>query len=567
MPGEDISDRLDVAIVGGGVSGLYAAWRLLTVAREQKKTQKITIYEMGERVGGRLLTWLPAGANGGLRAELGGMRFLEQQEVVWNLLPALGFTEAKDFVPFWVEGENLRLMLRGVSTSQANAAEAEKRYLLATDEKGKGVVGLLEKVIEAVLGTPENIAVLKKHLGGRQPTTRKQWDEVKPYLTWKGLPLWNVGFWNLLSELLTSEAYQFISDAFGYYSLATNWNAAEAIQTLQLDFSGNAVYKTLREGMSAIPEALAREVVALGGKIVLNTRLVSFEAPVGGPATATLKGAGEPFTVQARALLLGLPRRSLQLLAPSRSFDLAGDQGLTQLFNSALPTPAFKLFLFFDERWWEKLGITKGRSICDLPLRQTYYFAPEPSQVGGAVPKWGLLMASYDDERAVDYWQGLVPPEDQWPQGRAELRQALIELTRRVGVAGAEEAVVPEPPPHLHMATDLMVAHAREQLALLHDVPVSAIPKKAVGAFADWSFDPFGGGWNFWQPQVNVKEAMERVKQPLGGGHPAFVIGEAYSGVQGWVEGALTATEVVLQKHLGLPWPTKWLPTGVYLGW
>ena len=106
MPDEDISDPLDVGIVGGGVSGLYAAWRLLTFAHEQKKTQKVTIYEMGERVGGRLLTWLPAGANAGLRAELGGMRFLEEQQVVWNLLKALGFTEAKDFVPFWVEGEN-----------------------------------------------------------------------------------------------------------------------------------------------------------------------------------------------------------------------------------------------------------------------------------------------------------------------------------------------------------------------------------------------------------------------------------------------------------------------------
>src|ERR1700677_4583996 len=134
---------------------------------------------MGERVGGRLLTWLPAGANAGLRAELGGMRFLEEQEVVWHLLLKLGFTEAKDFVPFWVEGENLRLMLRGVSTSQAKAAEAEERYLLAPGEKGKGVVGLLKCVIEKVLGTPENIAVLKKHLGGQQPTTRKQWDEIK----------------------------------------------------------------------------------------------------------------------------------------------------------------------------------------------------------------------------------------------------------------------------------------------------------------------------------------------------------------------------------------------------
>jgi monoamine oxidase len=137
---------------------------------------------------------------------------------------------------------------------------------------------------------------------------------------------------------------------------------------------------------------------------------------------------------------------------------------------------------------------------------------------------------------------------------------------KALGVAGAEECVVPAPTPNLHKATPLMIAHALEQLALLHGIEVSEIPPPVVGAFADWSFDAFGGGWNFWQPQVNVKEAMERVKQPLGAGSNVYVVGEAYSGAQGWIEGALSATEVVLQTHLGLPWP-KWMRPEVYLGW
>lgn len=38
-------------------------------------------------------------------------------------------------------------------------------------------------------------------------------------------------------------------------------------------------------------------------------------------------------------------------------------------------------------------------------------------------------------------------------------------------------------------------------------------------------------------------------------------------GAAGWVEGALTATEVTLQRHLGLRRPPSWLPDDYYLGW
>jgi hypothetical protein len=100
----------------------------------------------------------------------------------------------------------------------------------------------------------------------------------------------------------------------------------------------------------------------------------------------------------------------------------------------------------------------------------------------------------------------------------------------------------------------------------LHDIPLEQIPQPLVGAFADWGFDPFGGGWNFWQPQVDVREAMTAIKQPFGDQLNAYVVGESYSGVQGWVEGALTVAELVLQNHFGLSRP-PWLPSDYYLGW
>ena len=62
---------LDVAVVGGGVSGVYSAWRLLT---EGGKRQ-VTVFEGDEHIGGRLLSVTPPHIPY-MTAELGGMRIL-----------------------------------------------------------------------------------------------------------------------------------------------------------------------------------------------------------------------------------------------------------------------------------------------------------------------------------------------------------------------------------------------------------------------------------------------------------------------------------------------------------
>ncbi|MGN6276198.1 MAG: flavin monoamine oxidase family protein [Solirubrobacterales bacterium] len=567
MSQSPMSDQLDVAVVGGGVSGLYSAWRLLETAKEEGKRLRVTVFERSERLGGRLLTWLPRGTEGGLRAELGGMRFLKQQELVCELLTELGFG-VDDVVPFFVKGENLRLLLRGVSRRLDNPKRT-KRYRLPPDQQGKEAGDLIEEMIKKVVLDPENASCLECGF----PKTREQWDKAKPCLTWKGRRLWDIGFWNLLAEVCSAETYQYMTDAFGYYSLASNWNAAEAMQFLSLDFTtkpapGEPEYLTLRQGYEALPQALAEKVESLGGKIVTETRLVSFEAPRGENVRATFTCPHTTFEVQAESLVLGLPRRSLELLAPSRDFDLQGDEGLRRQIESVVPVPAFKFFLFFKERWWEtKFGIKCGRSICDLPIRQTYYMGPDSlyeENPKSTVPPWGLVMASYGDARSVDFWQGMVPPRRKWKQGRAELLEEMAELAAQVGLE--DGASIPDPPPELNKATPQMIEHARKQLALLHGVELEEIPEPSVGAFADWGFDPYGGGWNFWQPQVDVRKTMGEVKAPLGDDRPVYIVGESYSGAPGWVEGALTTTELVLQRYFSLKEPS-WLPSNYYLGW
>jgi protoporphyrinogen oxidase len=65
-------EQTNIAIVGAGISGLYAAWRLLT----EKEAVHVTLIERLNRTGGRLDTDIVEVKPGEIvREEEGGMRF------------------------------------------------------------------------------------------------------------------------------------------------------------------------------------------------------------------------------------------------------------------------------------------------------------------------------------------------------------------------------------------------------------------------------------------------------------------------------------------------------------
>ena len=64
----DLSACDDVAIIGAGIAGSYAAWRL------RNQGQKITVFEYSDRIGGRCHTIKFPGIPD-INIELGAMRF------------------------------------------------------------------------------------------------------------------------------------------------------------------------------------------------------------------------------------------------------------------------------------------------------------------------------------------------------------------------------------------------------------------------------------------------------------------------------------------------------------
>lgn len=83
------STHHDVAIVGAGCSGLYCAWRL---AEEGGKS--VVVFEKETRVGGRLLS-IPLLKDGAPKAELGGMRFMKTQRLIYYLTQHLALNHEK----------------------------------------------------------------------------------------------------------------------------------------------------------------------------------------------------------------------------------------------------------------------------------------------------------------------------------------------------------------------------------------------------------------------------------------------------------------------------------------
>src|SRR5262249_35428843 len=252
-------------------------------------------------------------------------------------------------------------------------------------------------------------------------------------------------------------------------------------------------------------------------------------------------------TIRAKTLILAMPRRSLDLLAPtSRPL-----QEIKELIASVTPRPLFKLFTTYASPWWLMAGYTSpdrkyipveaGRTVTDRPVRQTYCWPKDDGSPATDGPS--MLMASYDDGTNIGFWDGLRPRRRKaWQEGKE--------------VPDIDDPFIGEDckkQPNLEWcqydAPRSMVEEVARQLARNHDLTYTPAVRNA--AFRDWGDDPFGGGWNSWNIGVKSWEVKRQIVQPLDG-RQLYICGEAYSDAQGWVEGALQTADMMLEK-IGVP--------------
>jgi hypothetical protein len=180
---------------------------------------------------------------------------------------------------------------------------------------------------------------------------------------------------------------------------------------------------------------------------------------------------------------------------------------------------------------------TIGPSVTDTPIRQVVYFgnnARDPK----AKPVYGLL-ASYDDEMYTDFWKELELGPDN---------------NRKIPVS--EDTQPLEGP---RKAPPIMVKMLRQQLAAVHFGPqadFSFVPEPLETRYMDWSLPPFGAGYHAYAAHYNICDVQQKIRKPSqlidGADADIFIVGEAYSNDQAWVEGAFCTAESVLNDFFGI---------------
>jgi monoamine oxidase len=524
MAADPIQDVLDVAVVGAGVSGVYSAWRLLTDPPPGRPVPSVQVFEQSHRIGGRLLSVEPPGIPG-VFCELGGMRYMSSQPLIRSLVE----NKLKlDTRPFIVEMPDNLNYVRGERFRNSDLDDhVNIPFELSWSERGRTVDALVAGIVDQLI----------------PGVTKMKGAEMREFLAeyeFDGRPIFDWGFWNLLARGMSHEAYILARLCSGYDAPMANWNAFDTI-SLILHLSPSVTASALEDGFQAVPRTIAGLFEQAGGTINLGHRLEAFDAGPDGSIALRIRDENGVRTVMAKSLVLAMPRRSLELIDPSGPVLDPDRRDVREMIESVTPIPLFKICVAYDFPWWESVGVSEGRSVTDLPIRQCYYWAT--AEASGADPdnRKGVLLASYDDGPNTAFWGGLTDPN----------RLSPFEPTHDRLTAehpGAQEWSDYAP-------TAAMVAEVDRQLREVHHVRYTPTPYAA--AYMDWSVDPYGGGVNYWNVHVRIPDMISRMAQPAPP-LPVYVCGEAYAAWHGFVEGALETAELVLQSHFGLA-PPDWL--------
>lgn len=496
----DATPGLKIAIVGGGIAGLYCLYRLLNDMKKEEgerefvKINSVALYESSDHLGGRIETWslkrdpahdlhyaptwdprhvppsqgtctpfeAPDRAEY-FRAEFGPMRIEPRdQPLLKRLLQELEIREPRPKAP-----ENLNDLV--LFPSYASKDPESAQFQLSGEEaEQKDSLDLLKlgirRIIE-MIDDPTDFAPEKKkdddktkhwrqerardawrhlhkpvyhrywkselsdwfqHLedytpgdtDGDRPTTREESDYAKiRTFTINGHPLWDMGFWNLLHDVLSHYAVVKIRVWGSYYHfLHENLNAAEWLIFWLKALKSDDALRGIRGGMSRIiyrllgklcqikdgldeiaddPNTIYKALFGDGKRIHLERKLTSLKLEDSGKVQLVFNGDTEN-PVTADHVILALPKWPLDQLQLPELFKLKDDARDCKAALAAVQgLPLLKCFFILDNPWWKE-DRKFNSDAADVPTREIRYHLSDDKTKG--------MIMIYTDYPALTFW-------------------------------------------------------------------------------------------------------------------------------------------------------------------
>jgi hypothetical protein len=500
-----IPTEVDTAIIGGGIAGLYAC---LQLRKKKGPDHTMSLFEASDRFGGRIETV----EMDGFLAEYGPMRFERRaQPLLMDLICELGL-ETSYFHPYMAATDPESLYrLKKNEMWRAEGRSSEER-LNALELLSLGILRILDSS-GGDLDDPRD----PRHWEWWAGLDEAYYHQIRTTQTFRGELLWNTGFWNVLSSVLSHKAVeQIIHYGTFYHEIHSNPNAAEWIVFWLRGLHPNDELVGIKEGVEALVTRLVEKLSSVRPPVplYLNVRLAGIREEGGSHVFLDLReDGGESIVVRARNVVIALPQSPLRRLI---SFF---PDPIGRLIESVIPIPLFKCFFVTKDPWWNAQTPPQTRA-SSVPTRELHYYYREE---GGQ--RRGMVMV-YGDRPSMHYWQPFIVKE---PHVRAELNQdkRLPEYYLK------------------YLSLQAQTGTVQEGQTLPSELTCFGI--------RDWSREPFEAGCHIWKPGIQVENALRELSafSPSGSGSGRGILhvcGEAYSDFQGFIEGALRTTLAAVEK-------------------
>lgn len=568
---------VDIAIVGGGIAGLYCALKY-----NGSKYKTLALYEATGRLGGRISTeHFPMEGEAEFDAEFGPMRIEpDQQELLKHLLDEIDIKERPsgpttsskpcliDFPSYAspIDPRTPHYDLSGEEREQKTPLDLLKLafvrlfgHLVSATSKGatphqKEEIEAFERCLESgrralTLSIASRQAEWKgsfqrwiNKLNEEDYQNLREYGEFE-YESGDRVPLWQMGFWNLMTDVLSHDAVMKLRDQGSFYHLIPeNPNAVEWLVFWLRGLKTTEKLQGIEGGMYTIVKRVEGKIdseerceINRGHRLVRIAKhedgervVLTFAAPTG------------TVTVIARHVILALPRAPLLRIATQSEGAFSDDSH--KLLNRCTGFPMTKVFVVVKNRWWEdeqRANLFAGR----VPTRELHYWkSRNPSS------KRGMIMA-YSDRPGANFWANYLRNPGQqdgpeWENVGPDILNAKVKLS-------AEDKHKSAP--------DLGATQTRRLIykivQYLQEIGAPAIKESDIEHYGirDWGREPYVAANHNWLPETRSWLAMSELSGFGLSGAPSHVrnvhvCGEAYSDYHGFIEGSLRTAAHVLHQ-------------------
>jgi oxygen-dependent protoporphyrinogen oxidase len=333
------SSLLTVAIVGGGIAGLAAAWYLQTEAQAAGLELRYTLLEQSDRWGGHILTEAVDHPAGRFVVEAGPDSFITQKPWGVQLARELGLEER--LLGTNDQMRKVYVLNKGKPTPMPDGVLliVPTRFMPFVLSPLISPLGKLRMGLDLVIparrdGADETLAdFVRRRLGS------EALDKIaEPLLS---------GIYNSEAEkqslLATFPRFRGLEVKYGSLTrgmLASRRNGGAKPSAGELTSSSRkplSVFMSLRGGTGELVDAL---VARLTGELRLNTRVEGLErGPTGGYALRTASGAN----IRADAVILAVPAFVAQALTRDLAPDLANQLAGIRYVSTGTISLAFRM--------------------------------------------------------------------------------------------------------------------------------------------------------------------------------------------------------------------------------